>query len=431
MNTSETRYTFDRVVRMAIAAAVVYALVMLLRYLSDVLLPFAAAVILAYLLNPLVTFVQRKLRSRGLAVATTLLGLGVVTLLLGALLVPMTLDQIDRFRRDLSKLRADWAVSVRAAAADGEPQPVDPAVEPGVNASSSTLGWAELKEGWGEYRRDAGREPRAQRLAEFRRRLSGTYLGDVLDDGVRYVQSDEFRVFLLDLAKKLAVGGWTVVTFVGSVILALTGLIIVLIYLVFLLLDFPEYARTWTTFLPPNYREATVDFLTQFNDALRQYFRGQSLVAFLTGTILATGFTIIGLPMAVVFGLFVGLLNMVPYLAMVSVVPAMVLAGLRAIETDTGFLWSALLTLLVYAVAQLTQDWFLTPKILGKTTGLRPVAILLSVFIWGKLLGFLGLLLSIPLTCLAIAYYRRYVLTAGPQTIAVPVETAPRTETST
>jgi predicted PurR-regulated permease PerM len=92
------------------------------------------------------------------------------------------------------------------------------------------------------------------------------------------------------------------------------------------------------------------------------------------------------------------------------------------IETDTGFLWSVALVLMVYAVAQMTQDWFLTPRILGKATGLRPVAILLSVFIWGKLLGFLGLLLSIPLTCLAIAYYRRYVLTVAPQRIITPTD---------
>jgi predicted PurR-regulated permease PerM len=241
-----------------------------------------------------------------------------------------------------------------------------------------------------------------------------------LDDTIRYVQSDEFRGFLLGFAKSVAKGGWTVVTFAGSLVLGLAGLIIVLIYLVFLLLDYPEYARTWPSFLPPQYREPTVDFLNQFNEALRRYFRGQSLIALMTGTLLATGFTVIGLPMAVPFGLFVGLLNMVPYLAAVGIVPALLLAALRAIESDTSFLGSVLLVLLVCGMVQIIQDTILTPKVMGKATGLRPVAILLGVFIWGKLLGFLGLLLSIPLTCLAIAYYRRYVLRVAPQAIVTP-----------
>ena len=93
---------------------------------------------------------------------------------------------------------------------------------------------------------------------------------------------------------------------------------------------------------------------------------------------------------------------------------AAVLAALRAVEGDGSFLVSVLLTLLVFAVVQVIQDSLITPRVMGKATGLRPVAILLGVFVWGKLLGFLGLLLAIPLTCLGIAYYRRYVLPNDP-----------------
>jgi len=122
------------------------------------------------------------------------------------------------------------------------------------------------------------------------------------------------------------------------------------------------------------------------------------------------GFTLIGLPMAIPFGLFIGLLNMVPYLQAVALVPAMLLAALRALEGDGSFVGSIGLTLLVFVVVQFVQDGLLTPRIMGQATGLRPILILLGVFIWGKLLGFLGLLLAIPLTCLGIAYYRRIVL---------------------
>lgn len=416
MTTNEPGYTFDRVVRMVLGAAGIVIVLLLLRYLSDVLLPFAAAVILAYLLNPLVTALERKTKRRGLAVAITLGGFGVVGLGVLVLLIPLTLSQIDRFREDLAKLRDDMGSSVhsepseeKAGAGDGD-------------KIKSTIGWTELKEGWMDYRREAGARTRAERLADFRKKLSGTYIGRSLDEAIRYTRSDEFRGMLVGLAKSLAVGGWTVVAFAFNLVLGLTGLIIVLLYLVFLLLDFPEYSRTWPSFLPPRYREATVDFLTQFNDAMRRYFRGQSVVALFTGVLFALGFSIIGLPMAVPFGLFIGLLSMVPYLAVIAVVPAMLLAGLRAIESDASFLGSVLLTLLVFAIVQVIQDTLITPRVMGRATGLRPIAILLGVFIWGKLLGFMGLLLSIPLTCLGIAYYRRYILMHAPETAAIAVE---------
>ena len=215
---------------------------------------------------------------------------------------------------------------------------------------------------------------------------------------------------VFSVARELAAGGLTVVLFAANLVLGMIGLILVLVYLIFLLVDFPEFARAWPSFLPPQYRDQTVDFFVQFDAAMRQYFRGQSVVALLTGTLYATGFTLIGLPMAVPFGLFIGLLNMVPYLAAVSLLPGLLLAVLRAIEGDASIAMSIGLLLSVYAVIQVLQDTVITPRVMGHATGLRPIAILLGVFIWGKLLGFLGLILAIPLTCLGIAYYRRYIL---------------------
>jgi len=421
MTDPTTPYTFDRVVRMVLSAAALVALFFLLRYLSDVLLPFAAAVVLAYLLNPLVTLFERKTRRRSLAVAVTLFGLGVLGLALVALIVPLMLSQVDRFRSDVRKLADDLGASIAASTqpASTPPQPTATGAAPPQTTdlaadqqspAASSLGWRELTEGWKEYRRDAETQSRRERFAELRRKLAGTYMGQGLEEAIAYVKSEEFRDLLFNTARRLVAGGWSVVTFFVNIVLGLTGLIIVLVYLIFLLLDFPEYARTWPSFLPPQYREATVDFLAQFDAAMRRYFRGQSVVALLTGALMAVGFTIIGLPMAVPFGLFVGLLAMVPYLGVVSIVPGMMLTGLRAIEGDAGFLTSVLSLLAVYAVVQVIQDTQVTPRVMGKATGLRPIAILLGVFVWGKLLGFLGLILAIPLTCLGIAYYRRYVL---------------------
>ncbi len=424
MINGEARFTFERVARMTLSVAVLSAIVVLAQYLSDVLIPFAAAVVLAYLLNPLVTLFEHRTRRRGLAVAITLGGLGVLGLAVVAVVVPLMVHQVQRVREDLTKLQRDLTSTTAVAPVTAPNEAAAP------SSSKSTIGWTELKEGWRQYRRDAGQRPRGQRLADFRASLSGTYVGNLLEEGIVYSQSDEFRAVLLDFAKKIALGGWSVVTFGINVILGATGLIIVLLYLVFLLLDYPEYARTWPTFLPPQYRQPTVEFISQFDDALRRYFRGQALVSLLTATMVTIGFTVIGLPMAVPFGLFVGLLSMVPYLPAVSLIPGMMLAGLRAIEGDASFLGSVGLTLLVFAVVQVIQDSLVTPRIMGQATGLRPIAILLGVFIWGKLLGFLGLILSIPLTCLAIAYYRRYILLHAPGAVGGPPTAPPRNGSS-
>jgi predicted PurR-regulated permease PerM len=110
----------------------------------------------------------------------------------------------------------------------------------------------------------------------------------------------------------------------------------------------------------------------------------------------------------------------VPYLQAVALIPALLLAAVRALETD-GRVWvSMALVLVVFGAAQIVQDIVLTPRIMGRSTGLRPVIIMLSVFVWGKLLGFLGLLLAIPLTCVGLAYYRRFVLREGRQRLDSP-----------
>jgi len=409
------RYTFDRVVRMVLSAAAVVIVLLLLKYLSDVLLPFVAAVILAYLLNPTVTWLERKTKRRGLAIGLTLGGLGIIGVLACLILVPLVIAQAGRLRDDIEDLRRDLSASVTAVPiATAKPVVDEPKSDSGTDQATeedkSTLGWRELMNGLDEYRAQAEDVPRAERLSKLGERIQGTLVGQGFERARQFLQSDEFNQVLLGFAKKLAIGSWTVVTFALNLVLGLTGLIIVLLYLVFLLMDYREYAKTWHTFLPPAYRDTIIEFLEQFDTALRRYFRGQSVVALLTGTLFAVGFTIIGLPMAVPFGLFVGLLNMVPYLQTVALVPGVLLAALRALEADSSFLMSVVLVLVIFGVVQLIQDGIIVPRIMGHATGLRPVAILLGVFIWGKLLGFLGLLLAIPLTCLGIAYYRRYIL---------------------
>ena len=430
------RYTFDRVVRLVISGALLVGLIALLRHLSDVLIPFVVAVVLAYLLNPLVEVYQRKVKRRGLAVALTLLTVGLAGVAVASALVPLMVSQVDRFTRDIELLQEDLAAgfSGRAASVTPAPAAVTPAevvpagagsAEPGdaaqgpaptetrapePGAGRSELGWDELWAGWKEYQAAGPDTSREARFALLKQKVEGTYIGDAIDQVPAFLASEEFNQWVMSLVQRVAAGGWTVLTILADTLIGLTVLIIVVIYLVFLLLDFPHYAHAWRESLPPGYREPVLEFTEEFEFVLGRYLRGQALVALLMGILFSIGFTIVGMPMAVPLGLFIGMLNMVPYLQTVGLVPATLLAVMRSVETGSSLVWSLFLMLAVFGVAQLIQDAFINPRVMGKVTGLRPIAILLGVFIWGKLLGFLGLLLAIPLTCMAIAYYRRFVL---------------------
>jgi predicted PurR-regulated permease PerM len=126
------------------------------------------------------------------------------------------------------------------------------------------------------------------------------------------------------------------------------------------------------------------------------------------GVLFSIGFVIIDFPAAIAFGMFIGMLNLVPYLQAVSVLPMALLAMLKAANTGGGF-WPVMLgALAVLMVVQLIQDMFLVPKIMGKRMNLHPAVILLSLSIWGHLLGLLGMIVALPLTTLLLAYLRRY-----------------------
>ena len=114
--------------------------------------------------------------------------------------------------------------------------------------------------------------------------------------------------------------------------------------------------------------------------------------------------------MAIGLGMFIGFLNLVPYLQTVGFIPTILLSLLKAADTGENFWWILIPALIVFAVVQSIQDLFLVPKIMGDAMGLNPAVILLSLSVWGYLLGFIGLIIALPLTTLVISYYRRFVL---------------------
>ena len=184
----------------------------------------------------------------------------------------------------------------------------------------------------------------------------------------------------------------------------------VLLYTLFILLDYEELTGGWAQLLPRRYRPFAKRLVADIEEGMNKYFRGQGMVALCVGILFSIGFLIIGFPMAIGLGLFIGLLNMVPYLQLVGFIPTIILAIVKAADTGQNFWIIMLMALAVFAIVQIIQDTILVPKIMGHVTGLNSAIILLSLSIWGSLLGILGMIIALPMTTLLINYYQKYII---------------------
>lgn len=358
---NDRSFTFGRVLQLALFAGLAWGLVLLLDYLSDVLLPFVIGLVVAYFLDPVTNRVQHVIKQRVLAALFTLVSITLAVSLVVWFMVPMVGNELAEMGRTVSKMAANTELA--QAAKEHLPENV----------------WEEVN--------------------EILKR----------DDVKRYLTSDGAVQMAKDTAKNLLPGAWGVLSGAANVLTFITGILVIMLYVVFLLIDYHNMAARWRDYLPPSIRDDVSGFVEEFIQATNRYFRSQALVACCVAVLFAIGFFTIGLPLAILMGIFIGLLNMVPYLQIVGTIPCLLLAGLKALEQGDNFLGALGLVLLVFGVVQLIQETVLVSRFQGEAMGLSPAIILLSISVWGKLLGFLGLILALPLTCLGLAYYRRYL----------------------
>lgn len=354
--TERQPYTFDRVIRILFGAVFVVGLFYLIYILRGALLPFLVAWIVAYMLNPLVVYNKRvfKLKGRVIAIALTFLEVLVTLALLAVLVLPSIIDEIGVMRRLLS----DYVYH------------------------SSNIPFV------------------PQAVHDFiRQNVDFTQLSTLLS-----------REQWLSVIEESFSGAWGFIT--GSVgeIINIVSWLIVLLYIVFILLDYDKILVGFQRMIPQRYRPMVVSIVSDVEVSMNRYFRGQALVAGLVGILFSIGFLIVGLPLAIVLGLFIGVLNMVPYLQLVGLIPTVLLCLVSASETGTNFWLLFGACILVFIVVQLIEDIFIVPRVMGKVTGLNPAIILLSLSIWGTLLGFVGMIIALPLTTLCLSYYERYVI---------------------
>ncbi|MDP4238703.1 MAG: AI-2E family transporter [Bacteroidota bacterium] len=359
MRANSRPYTFDRVVRMLIGLAILIFSFFLINRLSSALLPFLIAWLLAYLLQPIVRFFQYKLRLKNmfLSIACTLvLVFGCVTGLVW-FLAPIVSNEI-------SKLFQLIVLYTK-----------------GLNVNTFLpIAWQN----------------------EIRNYLSHINIQSILRD-----QN------IMAVVKKLTPEVWNLINSSLDFVLGLTVVIIVLLYLVLILLNYDKLATGLFKIVPPNYRTLVTEIIQDIESGMNRYFRGQALISLIVGVLFVIGFSIIQLPLAIVLGVFIGVINMVPYLKVVGVIPAVTMGLLRSVETGQS-LGSVLIGIvIVFVLIQLIEDLILTPNIMGKVTGLNPAIILLSLSVWGSLMGIVGMIIALPMTTLIMSYYKRYVLNEG------------------
>jgi predicted PurR-regulated permease PerM len=218
-----------------------------------------------------------------------------------------------------------------------------------------------------------------------------------------------------EVGNYLAAPFQTVYSWVGFTI----GFLFVPIYVFFLLLEKDKIRDNWREYLPLTrswVRDELVVVLTEIHYYLAAFFRGQVVVAGIIGVLTSIGLLAIGLPYALLIGFMAGVLSFVPFLGVItSIVPALILAYVHAPDPTWQWLWP-LLVIAVFTVVQTLEGTFITPKIIGDQTGLHPMTVILSILIWSLLLpGLLGPILAVPLTAtLRVLMYRYVWLRAAP-----------------
>lgn len=352
----EKEFTFDRVCRIFFSSVLAVVILWLAWFISDALVPFLVGWILASVLMPIVRFFQFKLRFRNRLIAIFATFILLIGGLVGLffLIGPPTMAE---FRKT-----GDLISQYEAQAVDKLHLP-----EEVRNYINRFVDWQDFKTQFSSQEIIESIKNNIPRLMEF--------IGGALHQ-----------------------------------LFSLINIVFIFLYSFFILLYYEDMTEGFFNLIPQKWRRQTRRVLEDLSDSTSAYFRGQSIVAGLVGIGFCIGFLIIGLPLAIPLGLFIGLLNMIPYAQFIGFFPTLLLCALHSAETGIPFGRLILFSLLVFAVVQVIQDMILTPKIMGKVTGLNPAIILLCLSIGGELFGILGIIMALPLAPMMLTYYRIYIL---------------------
>ena len=348
-------FTFDRVMRIFFGLVIATGIIYLIAVLRNALLPFLIAWLLAYMMQPFVRFFQYKLHFKFRIISILAVIISTIAILAGlaALIVPSVTEEASRMMDLIQKYN-------------------------GYNRIPF------IPNSWVVY-------------------IEHNFDPDRL---MRMLSKENLN----DLVKEVFPQVWSLLTNTFSIIFSIAIVFVIMLYFIFILLDYEKIADGWINLIPKKYRHFVKGLSEDVEYSMNRYFRGQSLIALCVGILLAIGFKIIDFPLAILLGLFIGVLNLIPYMQTIGFIPMILLSLIKSTETGQNFWIIFGLSVVVLCIVQCIQDLILTPKIMGKAMGLNPAIILLSLSIWGTLLGFIGLIIALPMTTLCLSYYKRFIL---------------------
>lgn len=391
----------------AVGVLLAILLVVFLVYLlTPVLVPLCLAFLVAYVLDPVVDMLERRGIRRGIAIAA-LAFLGLILLLaIPVFVIPNVVGQADELIRSANETGGDGYLS-RMTGSLMDRLPLDDIAK--------ELGWVEadaedidaravMAEGIGTL----VRENALQLVRRYAPQLAtaGQWAGSTAAHILFSIGQGTLSFFF----------------FMGNLVLFafVTG---------YLLYDFDRLIAGIRALIPPRIRSRTTGIVARIDGQVHSFLRGQMLVCLCLGIMYGAGMLMSGVPFAVPLAVFGGVASFVPYLGVaLTIGPAFVLTLLQH-----GVDWHAAGVLVTFAVAQSIEGSIITPKIVGDKVGLNPVWVILAIIVFSNAMGFLGLLLAVPIAASlkvlvveAVDYYRRSPLFAdGP-----PDEDAPAEEDS-
>ena len=350
-------FTFDRIARMLVLSVLILLIYVAVQAIWSIILPFLLAGIFAYVMMPLVRFFQYtlRLRSRGLSVILTLLLLGAVVYLAIIFIIPSINAEIEKTLQVISGYSSGQDILTMIL-----PRNIRNYLNGGLR--------------WGNFSQQLSLEKILENV-----KLLLDQVGGIINS-------------------TLSIFSWGLVFLIGF------------IYFVFILLDFENLARGFISLFPKTLRPTIRTISMDLDRYMNNYFRGQALIAISVGILLSIGFNIIGLPLATAMGIFIGILNFIPYMQALGIIPLGLASLLMAAQTGENAFVCMLLAYGVLMIVQIIQDMIIVPRIMGQTMGMRPSLILLVLSIWGYLLGFFGMLIALPITMFIYSLYMRYVL---------------------
>ncbi|MCX6907576.1 MAG: AI-2E family transporter [Verrucomicrobia bacterium] len=340
----------------ALAGATVWVAATVFTKLQWVLLPVAIGMLVAYLLMPAVDWLHTTRRWSRLTAVLLVFGAGTVAIVaVAALALPAIVQELTDFASKMPAHLRHATTTVSKLAAD-------------ARAANTPGAWH-----------------------SFVNQLT-TSINNSLPDLARLLTS------MLPSILSNAIG----------LLSAVVGFLIIPVYVFHFLKDPDYFSSNWKLYVPvanPTVRDDIIRLVGEINESLQAFFRGQCIVAACVGALSALGFYAIGVDFALLLGIWVGLFDLVPLFGVVAgAIPAALIAyaqygGWHVPAEAIG----------VCVLVHLIENWILAPRIVGDKTGLHPVSVVLSILIWGHLLGFIGVLLAVPLTSTLTVLFRHYL----------------------